>query len=123
MSAVHRFEIHAQGTLIGWSELEEGDPPMGCASGRFIPTSAYAAFRDAVVKSSEGSQEHLQLSVWAVGGDELKAVGGVRLVDFVQELGEAEGLHVSVCGVGYPEYGTLFPQHVAAYEAQFKSAG
>ena len=118
-----RFEIYAQGNLVGWSELEEGDAPMGCASGRVIPSSAYAAVSEAVVKSSEGSQEHLQLSVRVVGGEELKAIGGIRLVDLVKELGEAEGLHVSVYGVGYPEYGALFPQHVAAYERQFKNDG
>lgn len=118
-----RFEIYAQGTLVGWSELEEGDAPMGCASGRFTPSSAYASFQEAVVNSSEGSQEHLHLSVRVAGGEELKPVGGVRLVDLVKELGEAEGLHVSVFGVGYPEYEALFPQHVAAYERQFGNAG
>ena len=37
-----RFEVWHHAQLIGWSELESGDPPMGVAFGLFIPAPAYA---------------------------------------------------------------------------------
>ena len=91
---------------------------MGVAMGKFLPSPAYATIQPAVVALREGSQAHLSLVVRLVGGLALPAQGGVQILDYSAELG-ADGLEVSVFGIGYPLYERLFPEHVAAYDAQF----
>ena len=117
-----RFEVFASSTLIGHSELEKGDPPMGVAMGRFLPAPAYASLQAAVVRAAEDNQSHFQFSVRLVGGEELPAEGGVQILDFSASLGAA-GLEIHVLGIGYPLYEQLFPSHVTSYEAQFPRAG
>jgi hypothetical protein len=119
---MHRFEICSGDTLVGWSDLERGDPPMGCADGRFFPSPHYISIQAAVVSSSGSDQSDLRLSVrLAETGEVLDLVGGVSLLDFSSELG-ADEMEVSAQGLGYPRYGELFPHHVTAYEAMFKKA-
>lgn len=116
-----RFEVLSGSTLVGHSELEAGDPPMGVAVGRFVPLPAYESIRSMVVASAEKDQSQLELSVRLAGGPVLPTQGGVQLIDFSAELG-AEGLQVHALGIGYPLYQELFPMHVAAYENQFRTA-
>jgi hypothetical protein len=39
------FLVKIGNEVIGSSELESGDPPMGVASGRLVPTPAYASIQ------------------------------------------------------------------------------
>jgi hypothetical protein len=112
-----RFEIFAGKTLIGHSELELGDAPMGVAEGRFMPSPAYATIQAQVIAARERTQDHLSLSARFAGRD-LPAEGGVHILDYSAELGTA-GLQVSLLGIGYSLYEQLFPEHVAAYKAKF----
>jgi hypothetical protein len=114
-----RFEVLAGGVLVGHSDLESGDPPMGVAEGRFLPLPAYSAIQSFVVADRDGSQAHLALVVRPTNGDDLPAQGGVRIMDYSAELG-AEGLTVEVLGIGYPLYGKLFPAQVSAYHTRFR---
>jgi hypothetical protein len=41
-----RYEVFAGDVVIGWSELEKGDPPMGVALGVLHPGTATGAGRD-----------------------------------------------------------------------------
>jgi hypothetical protein len=95
---------------------------MGVAFGRFAPNSAYWAFQPAVVAAFNAPQDHLSLEVRLADGRALPAQGGVQLMDASAEFG-TDGMEVSVLGIGYPLYEELFPHHVAAYDAQFPSAG
>jgi hypothetical protein len=115
-----RFQVFAGETLIGHSELEFGDALMGVAEGKFLPSPAYAAIQAAVVAAREKSQDHLALAVRVSSGRDVPAGGGVRILDYSDELG-AEGLQVSVQGIGYPLYGELFPEHVVACKGHFSS--
>jgi hypothetical protein len=94
---------------------------MGVAAGKLLPSPAYGAIQPSVVAAREGSQAHLSFVVRLVAGGELPAQGGVQILDYSAELG-AEGLEVHVLGIGYPLYEELFPEHVAAYKAQFLKA-
>jgi len=115
-----RFEIFNCGVLVGRSELERGDAPMGCASGLFVPEPAYSEIRAYVVSTFNTVQNELQLTVRTADGELLDPVGGIRISDLSAELG-AEGLEIDVIGVGFPTYERLFPQHVHAYDEQFKA--
>jgi hypothetical protein len=114
-----RFEVLASSIIVGHSELEGGDPPMGVATGKFMPLPAYAAIKASVVASRDSSQEHLSLAVRSSDGQLLPAQGGVQIVDYSAELG-AEGIEVHVLGIDYPLYAELFPEHVTAYKNQFR---
>ena len=118
MSSSRRFEVLSRGSIIGWSQLESGDPPMGVATGRLVPSQAYEAVQSEFVALRDAPQTELALAVRIAGGELLDCSGGVRVEDYSAELAE---IHVSVLGIGYPGYGQLFPEHVAAYERQSAS--
>ena len=109
---MYRFEIYLGSTLIGWSDLESGDPPMGVAEGRFIPAPTYSN----EMIATEASQQPLNLRVR--GGEPIQSVGGVCILDHSAELGP-EAMEVSILGIATPLYESLFPEHVASYERQF----
>lgn len=115
-----RFDIFNGNTRVGWSALERGDAPMGCAFGRFYPEPEYVKIKAQVV-GTHVARDQLHLNVRTSEGEALEAVGGVRITDLSTELGDEEGLHVEVLGVGYPAYERLFPSHVRAYDELFKT--
>jgi hypothetical protein len=104
---LRKFTFLAGGTEIGWSELELGDPPMGVALGRFHPSERY-------------SPPHASIKVRTPDGLEMEATGGVCILDGSDVLGP-EAIEVSVLGIVSPAYDALFPEHVAAYQAQFRA--
>jgi len=95
---------------------------MGVAGGKLLPSPEYSIIQPSVIATRESSQAHLRLVVRLVGGRELPAEGGVHITDYSAELGIDDGLEIDVFGIGYPLYGELFPEHVAAYKAQFSKA-
>jgi hypothetical protein len=117
-----RFEVLAGKALVGHSELELGDAPMGVAGGKLLPSPEYAAIQPSVINTREGSQAHLALVVRLVDGRDLPAQGGVHITDYSAELGLEDGLQVEVLGIGYPLYEELFPEQIAAYKAQIAKA-
>jgi hypothetical protein len=88
-----RFEVFADSNLVGYSELEWGDPPMGVAGARFFPLSAYEVIQPLAVAARDTSQAHLALSVQTPDGRTIPAQGGVQIIDYSSELGD-EGLEV-----------------------------
>jgi hypothetical protein len=112
---VSKFFVYSGDVLVGVSELERGDPPMGVAFGALIPDAAYAHIRAECV-ANHADQTGLNLSVTTAGGVSIPCVG-VAVLDC--DL-EGEPPEVNVLGVPYPLYGELFPAHVAAYETRFK---
>jgi len=109
-----RFDIYAGASLIGHSELNGADPPMGVAAGKFSPLPAYEVVRQTFVGCRDGSQAHLNLSVRTSEGDDVPAQGGVQVIDYSTELGP-DGVEVHVLGIPYPLYEVLFPEAVAGY--------
>ena len=117
---MQRFEVLANSVLIGHTEFERGDPPMGVAFGAFLPIAAYARVQEAIVQREGKAREGIDLVARvAATGEVIECQAGVHITDHSAELGP-EGLEVTVLGVGYPLYAELFPQHVDAYENQFK---
>jgi hypothetical protein len=104
-----RFAIYAGLLLIGHSDLENGDPPMGVAAGRFVPSAGYASVQARVAASPEASQADLQLGVVTAAGEEIASDSCVQIVDFSAELG-AEGLEVHVLGIEPELFARLFPE-------------
>ncbi|WP_102047892.1 hypothetical protein [Pseudomonas sp. MF4836] len=107
-----RFEVWHHAQLIGWSELESGDPPMGVAFGLFIPAPAYAQVQALIRARAESDQSDLHLSVLHQG--QALVCAGVYIQDFSADCGE-DAIEVTVLGISEPPYAELFAQHAAAY--------
>ncbi|MDM8350880.1 hypothetical protein P8H27_18555 [Pseudomonas sp. sp1636] len=115
---MRRFKILSGQTLIGWSDLEAGDPPMGVAFGQFIPITSYDKIQASIIASNELDQYHLSLSAKTAENLNLEATGGIHITDLSTEFG-GEAIEVSVLGIESSVYEKLFPEHVLAYKNQF----
>jgi len=78
---MRRFSIYSGPLLVGWSDLEAGDPPMGVASGKFIPADAYATIRAYVVRLAGVVNRELRLSV-RQKEEEIQSRAGVVISDY-----------------------------------------
>lgn len=119
------FRIFHRDVLIGRSELESGDPPMGVAVGRFEPTDAFASLRDAMKPARDGAGKERRDMRFLVDVRARSADGTALVCSHVEvcEYGEADhplGWEVTCFGIEHPHYEELFPHHVKAYEQQFK---
>ncbi len=81
---------------------------MGVAFGRIEPNEVY--------EKISGVQNPGDLSVRSGNGVTLKSSGGVHVEG---QLG-GEEMEVAVLRIDQSEYEALFPEHVKAYELQFK---
>jgi hypothetical protein len=106
------YKIYSRGTLVGTTMLEYGDPPMGVAFGRLIPTEAYATIKATCV-ANHHDQSDLQLSAEKPRGEVIQCAG----VGILEGGGDIE---VNVLGISAPSYAELFPHHVAQYEGSLK---
>ena len=116
-----QFLIYSKDVLIGWSGLENGDPPMGVAFGGFVRAKSYDEIQSLVISSMERDQSVLSLSVRLPDGTKIECAG-ICIADYSAEAGD-EGLEVSVLGISNPPYEQLFPQQVEAYERQLSGGG
>jgi len=109
------FGIFYGDVLIGRSELESGDPPMGVAFGRFEPTDAFAPLRNAMKPARDGAGKEQRDARY------LEGVCGSHVE--VSEYGEADNpiaWEATCYGIGRPPYEELFPHHLEAYRNQLK---
>lgn len=114
------FQIHFGGLLIGHSELENGDPPMGCAEGNFFPSADFEQF--VANKLPENDQDiavkrWIGLSTITPAGEQVECAD---VVLFEYNFGSEKEFRVDVIAIVNPLYETLFPGRYAAYEASLK---
>ena len=112
------FSVYAGELLIGTTELERGDPPMGVAFGTMIPTEGYSEVKARCIEQ-RSDQAALNLSVRTSAGTVLSCVG-VGISDLSDEAGEPM-IDVEVLGIDHELYAKLFPGHLAAYQDLFRS--
>ena len=109
------FAIISGGRILGYSELEQSDPPMGVAFGRFIPAEGFDAFiRTVPPDITYGDRVRIwnKLAARTSKGVVLQCAGvGIRY-----DLADETTCEVEVLGITSPPYEELFPHHVEAYE-------
>src|SRR5688572_28786998 len=103
-----RFEVLADGVVIGHTDLEGGDPPMGVAAGLLRTTPDYAAIRPLVLRSPGGFIKGIKLVVRECGGSEIPAQGGITIEDHA-DFPNVSAVEVMALGIPYPLYEQLFP--------------
>lgn len=98
------FRIQFDGKIIGCTALEDGDPPMGCAEGLFIPSAEFERFQ-ATVPGEEESDPSIKrwigLSVSTDEGDQIECID---VVLFEYNFGDEKELRVDAVGIGSPLY-------------------
>ncbi|MFX0558684.1 hypothetical protein ACOCEA_17940 [Maribacter sp. CXY002] len=122
------YKIHLNGVLIGTSELEKADAPMGVAFGliKFNGIeSPYEFFKEYCLKNqielaSDYPEDKMistmsipKLKITSDNGIEVKGVGN-------QITGmDNEEYEISIFGIPYPFYKEEFPHHVKEYGNMF----
>lgn len=109
-----RFLVRAAGEVIGWSQLETGDPPMGVASGAFFPNDSYR--RDA--HATTGGIAARGLTVVREDGREVGPNLGVPIWDAGPDQGD-EPLWIDVLGLDSELYEELFPKQAEEYRSRW----
>lgn len=122
-----KYLLYAGQELMGWSALEVADPPMGCVAGVFHPNENYGKIMNIIrecslccslggkVDKEEYSRvwskvESLDLVVKPEQGEAFAPVGGVSLIDYAEELGDAAGRELSVLGLPHEAFIKHFRQ-------------
>ncbi|AYD02440.1 hypothetical protein [Neorhizobium sp. NCHU2750] len=113
-----KVDILYRGKVIGHSDLDPIDPPMGVAGGRFVPAPEYVPRLHAFVIDGDDNKivdgPELSARSYAYG---MLTCAGVAIEDFNETLHE---INVTVLGMAYPEYETVFSDH-ALYEAYWRT--
>ena len=107
---MRRFLVRAAGDVVGWSQLETGDPAMGVASGAFIPNERYHRDEHAV---SDGHAPK-GLAVTTQDGREVGPNLGVAITDLGPDQLD-DPLWIDVLGLDSELYRDLFPELYDAY--------
>ncbi|WP_430413182.1 hypothetical protein [Kordia sp.] len=123
------YKIHLNGILIGTSELEKADAPMGVAFGLIVFNrieSPYEFFKEyclknnIVINTDDPEFEFIDtqvisgLKVFRQDGLEIKGVAGNAITGM-----KRDGYEISILGINYPFYEEEFPHHVKEYENLF----
>ena len=108
-----KFVVKLGSEIIGFSDLEFGDPSMGCASGLFKPAPAYSAIQQYCIENSPDAMIP-SLTISLPDGTCLESSGGIQITDVSPDLGD-EGIEISILGIHNPPFAELFPQHMEAH--------
>lgn len=109
-----QVEIYHDGKLVGRSNLDAADPPMGVASGPFEPGPCYAS--ETYAGEIEGTDNPSGANLpYLVQSDDHGVVEcqSVFIQDYSQALNERQ---VSILGIPYPDYETYFGEYPAFKE-------
>ncbi len=110
-----QFKVFVDNKLIGESELENGDPPMGVAFGKFHPTAAYWTHQEIFKKQDYPAIKRLNITVKDANGEILQPCSGVGIIDYSDENTDIE---INVLGLDFDIYKKLFPHHISNYRAR-----
>ncbi|NEO84584.1 MAG: hypothetical protein F6J87_10075 [Spirulina sp. SIO3F2] len=114
-----KYKIYANEELIGESELERGDSPMGVAFGAMEPTENYWQYQAIIRKQDFDTIEKLNLQVRTEQDFALEPCVGVGIEDLSEEADETL-IEIAIVGLERALYEKYFVHHTVTYEAQFK---
>ena len=116
----YRFEIYSDSKIIGYSDLEKGDAPMGVAFALFHPSEGYSGLESEIEKSvAQNDFTELALSVKEIATGHTIENAFITINPPPKELA-SEPIEITVGGIPYPQYGVVFPQHVESDKKRFE---
>lgn len=102
------IEIFSNGALIGRSNLDKLDPPMGVAIGDFVATDAYDRNLHANLIEGEYVEDRGKaLNIQSKEYGSVECVG-ISIHDVSEGLGEIE---ISLLGIKTPTYDEVFAEY------------
>ncbi len=115
----YKFNIYSHSELIGYSDFEYGDSPMGTAYGDFIPTENYENIKDKV-KQSELKNNFSDLGLSATDSVSGQDIENLFIAIFIPtENLKGEPIQININGIPSLQYEDIFPQHVVEYKKRF----
>jgi hypothetical protein len=123
------YRVELDGKMIGETEFEFADPPMGVVFGKIRFTTVdrpYSLFKDHCTSCGitiNQDEEDIGLidtptiaglKVFRADGIEIAGVPGASVIGF-----DDDGYEITILGVPYPFYEEEFPHHAKAYEERF----
>ncbi|WP_458626446.1 hypothetical protein [Winogradskyella sp. PC D3.3] len=124
------YNLHLNGILIGTSELEKGDAPMGVVLGelKFVESNFGYEFikKYCVEKNIELAYDYPEdkmISTMSISELKVTNQNGIEIIGIGNQISgmDNEEYEISIFGIPYPFYEEEFPHHVKSYENMFKS--
>lgn len=113
-----KYEIFYKEILIGHSDLEFGDPPMGVAFGKFDPVSEFENVRERISATESHTPSNVILTI--CDPKSVKRIASPASI-FAFSGNVPDELEVNVLSIPYPMYEEWFPEHVSEYNNRFKA--
>ncbi len=114
-----KYRVFAKGELVGESEFEHGDPPMGVIFGIMKPTDHYWKYKSIFESQDFEAIERLELQAVTNTGQVLEPCAGVGIEDASAEVGE-QCIEVTILGLDSTVYEQCFSHHMRTYEAKYE---
>jgi len=106
------YEIRYKNIVIGLTELDRADPPMGFVHGAVNVNDKYDKNKKEILKNS------IYLTVHELDKNNSLEVEAITIEDFSEKLGE-EVVEVTVLMKTSEDFEKQFKKHSDAYEKQF----
>jgi len=122
------YKITLNGTLIGTSELEKADAPMGVAFGLIEfngIVSPYEFLREYCLNNqielASDYPEDKMISTMSIPELKITSNNGIEIKGIGNQITgiDNEEYEISIFGIPYPFYEEEFPHHVKEYENMF----
>lgn len=122
------YNITLNGTLIGTSELEKADAPMGVAFGLIEFNgieSPYEFFKEYCLNNqielASDYPEDKMISTMSIPELKIKSHNGIEIKGIGNQITgmDNEEYEISIFGIPHPFYEEEFPHHVKEYENMF----
>lgn len=123
-----KYFIKIEGKLIGYSDLEKADAPMGVAFGLidFIGIeSPYEFLKEYClnkqIELAYDYPEDKMISTMSIPDLKITSDNGIEIKGIGNQITgmDNEEYEISIFGIPYPFYGEEFPHHVKEYENMF----
>lgn len=123
------YNIYLDGNLIGTTELEKADAPVGCVFGVINFTHDildYKFFKkyclDNSIELAYDHPEEKLIATRTIAGLKITNENGIEVKGLGNQISgmDSDAFEVLLEGVPYPFFEEEFPHHVKAYNEQFK---
>ena len=126
-----RYDILLDDLIIGTTELEKADAPMGVVFGQIqfnTIISGYDFFikycLEKNIELADDYPEHKLISTRTIENLKVINENGIEIKGIGNQISGMDGdeFEITLEGVAYPFFEEEFPQHVKAYNEQFKES-
>lgn len=128
MNKIYKIELN--GILIGTSDLEKGDAPMGVVLGELKFAESKFGYDfiknyclEKKIELAYDYPEDKMISTMSISELKVTNANGIEIKGIGNQISgmDNEEYEISIFGIAYPFYEEEFPHHVEHYENMFKN--